>query len=440
MVNITETLDPFSVSHLLLNLLSQKTLNISHTNTASSAAYTMVVHWRRVLRLLPLIVIAALVVFEDRVSIPSCVVVPNGEQHVEEDHPDDLKVMMVANLLLLGSEAGYNNIFFSDYYLSKFFEKSFKILKPDMLLVLGDVSARGSKLTRSKWSSVINQFHKLLGPFHGCPFHVILGDRDIGDCSELNAISVNWLAGNFPGLDSSGCGAFEISNISFVSLNAVAFLCGNNKLRFSVEKVIERESIDLRMDSEQTTKVLDESTEFRLASGDFGWRENAMSSGSGPVLLLHFPLHWTENNNYWDSSAFGGPYNHPDESSKIIENRGFVGTGPYDLLHTLPPNATEYIFQALKPRIVFSAHTHKFCDRTHSDGTREITVPAMTWDARSEPGFVVASFKRNGGVVIVSHCSLARESNVLIAYISIVILFISTMLVAKSSHLTSSGS
>ncbi|GMP46038.1 hypothetical protein CsSME_00014347 [Camellia sinensis var. sinensis] len=111
------------------------------------------------------------------------------------------------------------------------------------------------------------------------------------------------------------------------------------------------------MVSEQTTKVLDESSKFRLASGDFGWRENAMSSGSGPVLLLHFPLHWTENNNYWDNSAVGEPYNHPDESSKIIESRGFVGTGPYDLFHALPPNATEYIFQALKPRIVFSAHT-----------------------------------------------------------------------------------
>ncbi|GFY85807.1 hypothetical protein Acr_04g0005450 [Actinidia rufa] len=79
----------------------------------------MVVPRRRVL---PLIVIAALGIFEDRVSIPFCkVVVPAGEQNVEEDHPDDLKVMMVANFLLLSSEAGYRSIFFLDYYLSKFF-------------------------------------------------------------------------------------------------------------------------------------------------------------------------------------------------------------------------------------------------------------------------------------------------------------------------------
>ena len=62
-----------------------------------------------------------------------------------------------------------------------------------MLLILGDLSAKGSELTRSWWSSVLQQFHRLLGPFLGLPFHVILGDRDIGDCSELNAISVIWL-------------------------------------------------------------------------------------------------------------------------------------------------------------------------------------------------------------------------------------------------------
>lgn len=190
-----------------------------------------------------------------------------------------------------------------------------------MLLILGDVSARGSKLTRSKWSSVLQQFHRLLGPFLGLPFHVVLGDRDVGDCSDLNVVSVNWIAGNLPALDSAGCGAFEISNISFISLNAVALLCGHNSLRFSVEKVIERESIDLRIDGEQETEVLDGSSGFRLASGDLGWRENAMSSGSGPVLLLHFPLQCSENSNFWGTSANCGSSKHSYSSSTVPEYR-----------------------------------------------------------------------------------------------------------------------
>ncbi|CAK7327004.1 unnamed protein product [Dovyalis caffra] len=42
----------------------------------------------------------------------------------------------------------------------------------------------------------------------------------------------------------TGCsGAIDIVNVSFVSLNAVALLCGNNKLRFGVEKVVGMERI-----------------------------------------------------------------------------------------------------------------------------------------------------------------------------------------------------
>ncbi|KAK9269987.1 hypothetical protein L1049_025560 [Liquidambar formosana] len=341
--------------------------------------------------------------------------------------------MMVANLLLLGSEAGYMNAYFRDYYMSKFFRKSYESLKPDMLLVLGDVSAKGHELTKSKWSSVLHQFQRMLGPFLGLPFHVILGDRDAGECGGLNAKSVNWIASSFPGLDSAGCGAFEISNISFVSLNAVALLCGNNDLRFSVEKVIERENVDLQMDTEDTIEAINDSSKFKEASHNFGWRRNAMVSGSGPVLLLHFPLHQTGNSNCRGGSALIGTSNNAIGSSKTIVSGGLSRTGPYELLHTIPPNATEYIFQALRPRIVFSAHTHEFCVHTHSDGTREVTVPAMTWDARDDPGFVVATFRRNRRVVTVSYCSLARESHLLIAYISVLILLMSIILVANTS-------
>lgn len=159
-----------------------------------------------------------------------------------------------------------------------------------MMLVLGDVSARGSELSRSKWLSVLHQFHRILGPFLGLPLHVVLGDRDIGECSKLSSNSVGWIAGRFPGLDLAGCSAFEISNVSFVSLNAVALLCGSNDLRFSIEKVIERESLDLRTDTDSVTRLVDESSKIKKRVHDFGLRDNAISSGSGPVLLLHFPL------------------------------------------------------------------------------------------------------------------------------------------------------
>ncbi|KAG2709287.1 hypothetical protein I3760_05G231800 [Carya illinoinensis] len=393
----------------------------------------MAVAWRPAL---PLITILALIVYEERVSIPSCKIVLGAadlSQPATEfvEDPEDLKVMMVANLLLLGSEAGFVELYFRDYYMTKFFRKSFEILNPDMLLVLGDISAKGSELTRAKWVSVLHQFHGLLGPFLGLPYHVILGDRDIGQCSSLNVKSVNWVASNFPGLDWAGCGAFEISNISFVSLNSVSLLCGINNLRFGVERVVERESVELQMEAEDATEPVNEYSEIREINHNFGWKANTISSGSGPVLLLHFPLHRTADGSCSAVDSFGKSLKLSRESSNAPDGRGLVGIGPYKLLHTLPPNVTEYIFQALKPRIVFSAHTHGFCDHLHPDGTREVTVPAMTWNSGDDPGFVVATFHRNRKAVSVSYCSLARESHVIVAYISFTVVFVLTMLIAK---------
>ncbi|GKV44051.1 hypothetical protein SLEP1_g51278 [Rubroshorea leprosula] len=394
------------------------------------------VAWRSVL---PVVVLVAFLVLEEWISIPSCKILPgiDSDEYVEtgDGSPEDLKVMMVANLLLLGSEAGFFDLYFRDYYMAKFFRKSFSTLKPDMLVVLGDVSAKGSELTRSKWLDVLNQFHKMLGPFLALPFHVSLGDMDVGECSNLDRKSVNWIARNFPGLDSAGCGAFEISNISFVSLNSVALLCGNNKLRFGVEKVIERESVDLQMVTRATIKVEDKSGRSSETSSNFGWRGNGLTSSSGPVLLLHFPLHRKENSYYKKVVSFKSKVDTSGYGSNILESRGFAGTGLYGLFQTIPPNATEYIFQALKPRVVFSAHTHEFDDYTHSDGTHEITVPAMSWKARSEPGFIAATFLSKNRGVSITYCSVARESHMLIAYASVLVLLLFLAIVANTPRL-----
>ncbi|CAM8972051.1 unnamed protein product [Rhodiola kirilowii] len=385
-----------------------------------------------------LIVIWSIIIFQDLISTPSCQIVahsssPSSDTDPKEDSSDDLKVMMVANLLLLGSESGFVDRYFTEYYMSQFFKKSFSKLMPDMLIVLGDVSARGYGMAKSGWYSVLRQFQEVIGPFFELPFHVVLGDRDVGECSHLTRESVDWVASKFPGLDSAGSGAFRISNISFLSLNAVALLCGNNDIRFSTEKRIERERSDIWMDSGDMGDVKRESSLVNEAGYDFKWRGNEMSSGSGPVVLLHFPLHKTAESCVKDSD-FGRTHNTFKRRIKTLVGRDFAGTGPYDSLH-LPANATEYIFQALKPRIIFSAHQNEFCSHTHPDGTLEISVPAFSWNARDDPGFILATFKNNGATVTVSQCFLARESHALAAIVSSFIVVLTLVLIANAFFL-----
>lgn len=78
------------------------------------------------LRALSFIGIAFLLALEDRTSTPVC-----NNPVVEAD---TLKVMMVADLLLLGSEAGYINRFFRDHYMSKFFRVLSLSQDPPLLL------------------------------------------------------------------------------------------------------------------------------------------------------------------------------------------------------------------------------------------------------------------------------------------------------------------
>ncbi|KAF8024898.1 hypothetical protein BT93_F1904 [Corymbia citriodora subsp. variegata] len=283
---------------------------------------------------------------------------------------------------------------------------------------------------RRKWVPVLHQFHRLIGSLITLPFHVVLGDRDIGECTGLDSQLVDWISSHLPGLDSAGCGAFEMENISFVSLNSAALLCGNNALRYGVEEVIERESLDFRTEIEGArTDMANDSGLDKEMSPNFAWRENSMASGSGPVLLLHFPLHPTGRSRNDGKHCYEKAYSNSLVDVNELQQRRLTGTGPYELPQTIPPNATEYIFQALRPRIVFSGHSLDFCDYRHQDGTREVTVPSMSWHARDDPGFVIAAF-RQGNSVGISHCSFGRQSYAVI-YIFILVLLMLMILLVK---------
>ncbi|KAH9625885.1 hypothetical protein KSS87_003399 [Heliosperma pusillum] len=274
-------------------------------------------------------------------------------------------------------------------------KKSFRLLKPDMLIVLGDVSASGYELTRNKWSSVLQRFETILGPYLQLPLHVTLGDRDIGECAKLKPAFVQQVATSFPYLYSAGCGSFEIGNVSFVSLNTVALLCGNNELLSDVETVIERESAYLRMQTERADEPIAKSYVTNEDSYEFQWSEHSVPSQSGPVLLVHLPFQHVSGGHCCERKVNTIVSLLPDRM-KLLQSRVNENSGLYDLLHTIPSNATEYVLRALKPRMIFSGHNNKFCDITHPDGTREVTVPGLTWTAQNDPGFVVATFKPNG--------------------------------------------
>lgn len=67
-------------------------------------------------------------------------------------------------------------------------------------------------------------------------------------------------------------------------------------------------------------------------------------------------------------------------------------------------------------RLVFSGHTHRWCDIIHADGTREITVPSLSWRNRNDPSFVMATVHTNSSITV-QRCMLANESTMIVLYI-----------------------
>lgn len=79
---------------------------------------------------------------------------------------------------------------------------------------------------------------------------------------------------------------------------------------------------------------------------------------------------------------------------------------------------------------MFNAHANSFLDYIHADGTREVTVPPLTWEKTGMPGFVIATFGQKGGVSV-KCCMLAQEWYELMGYSAFLFL---TALAIRWSH------
>jgi hypothetical protein len=86
----------------------------------------------------PLLLVAVLLVFEDWLSTPSCSGGPPAAQG-----SGDLRAMMVADLMLLGSDASFADRHFRDHVMSKFFAVSHRIQMrasaPNFREILSDI-------------------------------------------------------------------------------------------------------------------------------------------------------------------------------------------------------------------------------------------------------------------------------------------------------------
>lgn len=279
-----------------------------------------------------------------------------------------------------------------DAFMKASFKRAFQTLQPHALLVLGDVSDWGRKSSKEEWQSVVRRFKDIAMPLLSLPHHVLPGNHDIGDYYQITPTLLQHFVDTFPSLDNTGSRAFTIRNISFVSLNAMALACDECPSYNSMKMTVEQLKAALQTDTDDAF--------------------------DRPVLLTHLPVH-REDESVCDLVDVPkcAPWHEVEggceslfQSSKV--SRYHKLTPFRNRIDMLSLNTSSYLLSALKPRLVLSAHAHRFCSRIVGDGVREITVSTFTWRNRDDPGFLLVHFYKDGTWDI-QQCFLPRESFVL---------------------------
>ncbi|KAM7536228.1 hypothetical protein Aperf_G00000087422 [Anoplocephala perfoliata] len=115
-----------------------------------------------------------------------------------------------------------------------------------------------------------------------------------------------------------------------------------------------------------------------------------------PILIQHFPL-FRPNESVCEDNF---PDSMPESGRKVPYQPG---------IDCLSDSITRQLFFSVRPRLAFGGHTHYYCHRNHTIGTRagdlsawkveEWTLPALSYRVSGYPGFVLLHASRNGHAV-----------------------------------------
>lgn len=247
-------------------------------------------------------------------------------------------------------------------------------MKPDTIVFLGDILCSGRKIKRDKeYSEAVEKFRDIFSLPQDANAHFVPGNQDVG--LNLNVDSARQARNHYVRHFGPGNRKVIVSNHTFVFLDAPLL----------VEEDYHR------------AKVLKKYDEWRAdddGSVEFIRSFESDHTGEPVILFSHIPLARPD-------TASCGP----------LRERGAIhkGAGP-GYQNTLGKLTTQFIFETIKPSIIFSGDDRDYCDYTHEaprqDGTsysppvREVTVKSFSPHKHiRNPGFHLLSLVPSGSIV-----------------------------------------
>jgi hypothetical protein len=326
--NARKSLDFYEIFYLFdpFSSFSFPQIAVFQLRDALLTAMTSSLLWLLLCLLLPALLL-------NLVTFPSCSPAPTVGT---PSSSSSLKVAVVADLHLAGPGTHWFDRFRRESFLQSTFRKIYWKLKPDALVVLGDVSDAGRKSNDAQWDAVVSRFRSVIGPFVKGPLQVVVGNHDVGDHHDQGMQArLPRFAASFPGLDPTCCSRYNWKLIDFISLNAMAMQGDRCSLCSDVEKVVEKHSVPVQQHGQNRSH----------------------NNRSGPVLLLHLPLYREDDSacNSLDVPRCAPWHDLEGSCLGVMASPPLVATPeePYKVgQDVLPPDVSKYVLEALKPRWV----------------------------------------------------------------------------------------
>lgn len=295
-----------------------------------------------------------------------------------------LDSLILADPHLLGSRHGHWwDKLRREWQMWRAFQTAAVLHRPEVVFVLGDLFDEGQLASEQEFQKTVDRFYSMFYLPKEVPLYVVMGNHDIG----FHYYSVNRQ------LYKRFRKTFATPSVKYVVIKDNIFVLINSMAMEGDKCDMCSEAVNLL---ESLSKVLN-----CAKKGEPQCTNKLNASYSNPIVMQHFPMYRPSDD------ICAGPDAAPEEEkSKHFREKW----------ECLSKESSEKIFSLLKPRAIFTGHTHHGCYVTHPDGTPEWTVPSFSWRNRNNPAYLLVRFTPRN--VAANKCFMPEEDTVIWTYIA----------------------
>ena len=280
---------------------------------------------------------------------------------------DYVKIMLLADTHLLGHVKGHwFDKLRREWQMYRSFQTAVQLFAPEIIIILGDIFDEGLWANPNHFREYFLRFHDLFHVNNKSKVYIVVGNHDIG----FHYWTDNYLVRRFEI-------AFNISSVDWLDVGK-----GVNLIRINS---IAMEGDDCYLCRDAVEKL------YKISS--------KLPADNQPILLTHFPL-------YRESDDICNEVDSVDFSERMIKFRSKIDCLSYE--------SSKLLLRLLKPRLVFSGHTHYSCIVNHSNIAQEWSVASFSWRNNKHPSFLLAQISQTKHFI--SKCFLPNEYYIFFIY------------------------